>query len=277
MQMKTENDTAVRFLYGTAPGRSFLKLIQTLRADRLIVRFLRSPLSRPYITRYAGKHGIALDAAAKKRFRSFREFFIRERENTTIDDTPDHLISPCDGWLSVSPIEKHSSFAIKSSHYRVRDLLEDEHLAKNYAGGVCLIFRLCASDYHHYCYIDDGWQGRNHFIPGVLHSVQPIACEVYPVFTLNRRSWCLMATEHFGPVVQTEIGALIVGGIANAKENNRFCRGWEKGHFELAGSTIVLLFEPGRIRLRPELEAQLREGREVRVEQGEWIAVRPVV
>ena len=45
-----------------------------------------------------------------------------------------------------------------------------------------------------------------------------------------------MATENFGPVVQTEIGALIVGGIVNYRENARFCKGMEKGHFELAGA-----------------------------------------
>ena len=104
--------------------------------------------------------------------------------------------------------------------------------------------------------------------------MQPIACETYPVYTLNRRCWCLLDTEHFGPVVQTEIGALIVGGIVNNEGNTRFSRGMEKGRFDLAGSTIVLLFEPDRIRLRPEAAEQLCEGREMRVELGMWIAER---
>lgn len=176
--------------------------------------------------------------------------------------------------MSVYPVTEDSSFAIKGSRYRVEDLLQDETLARNYEGGFCLVFRLCASDYHHYCYIDDGFQGQIHHIEGQLHSVQPIACETYPVYILNRRCWCLLVTENFGPVVQTEIGALIVGGIANNEGNARFCRGMEKGHFELAGSTIVLLFEPDRIVLRPEVAEQLGEGREVRVEQGMWIASR---
>ena len=135
------------------------------------------------------------------------------------------------------------------------------------------MLRLCPSDYHHYCYIDDGYQGENHFLSGVLHSVQPIACEKYPVFVLNRRSWTLLTTDHFGPVVQTEIGALIVGGIVNPQENRRVRRGEEKGYFELAGSTITLLFEKDRIRLRPEIEADLRRG-EVQVRQGQWIATQ---
>ena len=160
-----------------------------------------------------------------------------------MDQHPSHLISPCDGWMSAFPIEADSSFCIKGSRYRLQDLIQDQELAKQFYDGDCLIFRLCASDYHHYSYIDDGYQGENHYIPGMLHSVQPIACDAYPVYTLNRRVWTLLQTEHFGPVIQTEVGAFVVGGIVNENENNHFLRGMEKGRFELAGSTIVLMFQ----------------------------------
>ena len=272
--MKKENDGAVRFLYGTAFGRGLLKTIQTTHADRLVVRFLRSPRSRAFTARYVKRNHIPISREELRRYASFRDFFVRDREDARVDMTPGHLISPCDGWLSVFPITEESCFPVKSSRYRIGDLLQDEALAKNYMGGICLIFRLCASDYHHYCYIDDGFQGQTFHIEGQLHSVQPIACETFPVYTLNRRCWCLLDTEHFGPVVQTEIGALVVGGIVNNEGYTRFSRGMEKGRFELAGSTIILLFEPNRIRLRPEIAQQLSEGREVRVEQGMWIADR---
>lgn len=272
--MRQENDRFIRFLYGTAFGRGLLKQIQKLHADRLIVRFLRSPISKPFTAWYVKRNHIPISRKELRQYVTFRDFFARDREPRGVDITPGHLISPCDGWLSVYPIAESSSFAIKHSRYYIRDLIGDENLAKNYNGGTCLIFRLCASDYHHYYYFDDGFQGQTHHIEGQLHSVQPIACETYPVYTLNRRCWCLLATENFGPVVQTEIGALIVGGIANNEGNSRFFRGMEKGHFELAGSTIVLLFEPDRITLRPELMGPLSEEQEVRVEQGDWIANR---
>lgn len=272
--MRQENDRIIRFLYGTVFGRGLLKLIQKLHADRLIVRFLRSPRSRAFTAWYVKRNHIPLSQEELRQYATFRDFFARDREPRGVDITPGHLISPCDGWLSVFPIGANSCFFIKNSLYRVKDLLQDEALAANYEGGTCLIIRLYASDYHHYYYFDDGFQGQTHHIEGQLHSVQPIACETYPVYTLNRRCWCLLATENFGPVVQTEIGALIVGGIANNEGNSRFCRGMEKGHFELAGSTIVLLFEPDRIALRPELLIQLSEAQEVRVEQGDWIATR---
>lgn len=270
--MRKEKDPTVCFLYGTMLGRGLLKLIQTFHIDRLIVRFLRSDWSRTFMHWYVKYNEISVPPEELQQYHSFRDFFIRDRKHVNADLTPDHLISPCDGWLSAYRITDNNSFSIKHSLYQIEDFLKDEELAKRYRGGICLVFRLGASDYHHYYYFDDGYQGKSQFIPGVLHSVQPIACRTYPVFILNRRAWCLLATENFGPVVQTEIGALIVGGIANNEGNSRFYRGQEKGHFELAGSTIVLLFEQGRIQLLPDLAAKLESDGEVRVEQGLWIA-----
>ena len=263
---------AVRFLYGTTPGRALLKLVMVSHADRLAVRFLRSPLSRPMVGWYVRRHNIPVENW--RSFRSFREFFIRRRPLGLVDTDFSHLISPCDGWLSAYPVGEDSSFFIKGSHYRLRDLIQDEKLAREFQGGDCLIFRLCPSDYHRYCYIDDGYHRKCNHIPGVLHSVQPIACETYPVYILNRRCWTLLATEHFGPVVQAEIGALVVGGIVNEREHIRFRRGMEKGHFDLAGSTIVLLFQKHRVRLLPAVKECLNRGEEYRVALGTRIGTR---
>ena len=262
---------SVNFLYGTAVGRFILKVIMNLHLDRIAVWFFHSPMSKVMNNWFIRKNGIQVTEEEKADFRSYRDLFARQKTDIPFDETPQHLISPCDGWLSVFRINENSSFAIKNSHYRISDFLQDEELAKKYIDGDCLIFRLCVQDYHHYCYIDNGYQGKNHFIPGQLHSVQPIACETYPVFVLNRRSWCLMETENFGPVVQCEIGALVVGGIENEKENAAFTKGTEKGHFELAGSTIILLFEKGQIELKEEILAQLSEAEEARVKLGQWI------
>ncbi len=264
-----ENNTTVTFFYETTLGRCLLKLIQNIHADRLIVRFLRSSWSKPVIGWYARRHCISMSRDDISSFRSFQDFFARKKREFMIDTTPEHLISPCDGWLCVYPISENSLFFIKGSYYSVSDFLKNDCLAEQFNGGICMVFRLSATDYHHYCYIDDCYQGKNHFIAGQLHSVQPIACQKFPVYTLNRRCWSLITTEHFGPVVQTEIGALIVGGIVNNLENKRCRKGSEKGHFELAGSTIVLLFEPNRIHLRAELSDKAEE---IRVEQGMWIA-----
>lgn len=270
----SDSTKVVKLLYGTKLGRLFFLLIQKSGIDKIVANFLWTAYSRPLIKWYIKRHNIPLEPAQIKSFKTFRDFFVRTTNTHKIDMEPGHLISPCDGYLSAYRIQSDSSFSIKNSYYRLCDLLQDNNLSKNYIDGDCLIFRLCASDYHHYCYIDDGFQGKNNFIPGQLHSVQPIACETYPVYTLNRRSWTLLTTEHFGPVIQTEIGAFIVGGIVNERENARFRKGMEKGHFELSGSTIVLLFKKDKICLLPHIAQQLTDGKELRVEQGMWIGAQ---
>lgn len=265
--MSGGNSGAVRFLYGSVVGRALLSLILRSHADRLAVKFLSSPCSRPLARWHAKRLGLP----PEQRFDSFQAFFARTRTAQRVDLTPGRLISPCEGYLSAFSIQADSSFAIKNSRYRLADLLEDAELSRSFHGGDCLIFRLCPTHYHHYHYIDDAYQGKHHSIPGVLHSVQPIACETYPVYVLNRRCWSLLTTDHFGPVVQVEVGALIVGGIHNECQNCRVRKGTEKGHFELAGSTIVLLFQKDTIRLRPDLLTQMESGQEVPVELGMYI------
>ena len=153
------NDMSIRFLYRTVPGRGILKLIVNSRADRLIARFLRSRWSRPIIPWYVQRHNVKMDRGQLREYETFRVFFARERGMSRIDMIPEHLISPCDGWLRAYPIETGGSFTIKDTRYRLEDLLDDPMLAKHYEGGTCLVFRLCASDYHHYCY-------SNHFLHG---------------------------------------------------------------------------------------------------------------
>ena len=69
----------------------------------------------------------------------------------------------------------------------------------------------------------------------------------------------------FNPI--TVAVALVVGGIVNLRAEQRVRRGEEKGYFDLAGSTITLLFQQGRIRLNPDILAALQHG-EVQVRQG---------
>ena len=266
------SDKSVQFLYKTALGRGLMKLMLNTHADRIAVAYLKSSLSKPMINRYAKKHGINMDEFKDYDFHSFRDFFARKRSDILFDRDPKHLISPSDSFLSAYTISKDSVFHIKGSYYSIKDLIRSETLADEYQAGSCLIFRLCASDYHHYCHIDDGYQGKNHYIPGRLHSVQPAAFETYPIFKTNRRTWTLMATENFGPVVQINIGAFVVGGIINLKENSRFAKVDEMGYFDLAGSTIVLLFQSGRISLCEDIASEIKKNGEARVKQGMWIA-----
>lgn len=272
--MKNNLNSCRSVLYGSALGRVVLRLAVKLHAERWITRFLRSPRSRPFLLVYAKLHDIPLSRRELLRYRSFRDFFSRESKAVEIDNTPGHMISPVDGALRACVITENSVFPIKGSRYLLSDLLTDEKLMNNYIGGTCLIFRVSPADCHRFSYVDDGYQGRIHTIPGRFSLGQSGTRGKESALTLHRRSWCLMATEHFGPVVQTEIGALTLGSIVNNHENARVLRGGEKGHFELAGSTVVLLLEKERVSLLPHLKTELERGKEVYVKRGMWIASR---
>ncbi len=131
---------------------------------------------------------------------------------------------------------------MKGSVYTLEDLIPDGEIARRFRGGLCLVFRLQATDEHSFCCFDDATLAETRFLPGQLHSVQPIALRSIPVFRLNRRWYSVLETEHFGTAVQIEIGAMMVGGVSFAAKD-RFSRGEEFGCFELAGSTIVLLLD----------------------------------
>ena len=155
-------------------------------------------------------------------------------------------------------------------------LLQNEELARRYCGGICAIFRLTVSDYHRYCYFDGGTKGENVFIPGKLHTVNPISTELYPIYKTNSREYTVLHTENFGDVVQMEVGALLVGRIVNYHQEHRFCRGEEKGRFEFGGSTIVLLFEKNTVRFPEEIFEFSAKGYEKKVKMGEKIGEKIV-
>lgn len=280
--MKAQNDKSAEFLYGTAIGRAVLKAMLFFKLPEHLGNFLRSPKSKLYIKHFIKKNRIDMSAFKDIEFNSFNDFFTREK-TISYDAEADHFISPADSFLSVYDISEDSAFHIKGNDYTLADFfgLDNEtandklkRIIQRYSGGKCLVFRLCASDYHHYCYVDDGFQAENHFIEGTLYSVQPVALKNFKVFTRNRRAWTILETKNFGSVAQIEIGAFSVGGIINKHENYIFSKGSEKGYFDLHGSTIVLLLEKDRVEILPEIQEALKSESEYKVTIGQQIGNR---
>lgn len=285
----SKNDKSAEFLYGTKFGKIILEAMLFTRIPKLLGAFLRSPASKFYVKRFIKKNNIDMSDFQGADFKTFNDFFTRKKE-ISFDSNPTHFISPADSFLSVHEITENATFHIKGFDYTLEDFFgvnekswkkEDEakkakvkNMIQKFKGGKYLIFRLCATDYHRYCYIDDGFHAENNFIEGSLYSVQPVALENYKVFTKNRRSWTLLETKNFGNIAQIEIGAFSVGGICNSHENYICTKGEEKGHFDLHGSTIVLLIEKDKMNILPEIEEKLRETAEYKVKIGQQIGTK---
>ena len=271
---RPRDGAALRFLYHTPLGRLLLRPLCARPLSRLCGRFLDSPLSKPLIRPFVRRNGIRLEDFFSDNFRCFNDCFSRRIRPglRPVDPSPDALVAPCDGLLSVYPIQKDMVIPAKQSRYTINDLLGGDPAAARFEGGTCLVFRLCVNHYHRYCYPDGGRPLRSAFIPGELHTVRPIALGQLPVFVRNCREYALLETDHLGTVAQIEVGAMLVGKIANQPAPERFERGDEKGMFLYGGSTVILLIEPGRIHIPKEAFALSAEEREIPVCMGERIA-----
>lgn len=265
------NSKSVVFLCSSPFGRFLYNLTLFLQVPRIMGAFLRSPLSKFFIKGFVKKNNIDMSAFAGVKFKSFNDFFTRKDNSRKPELSPETLISPCDSALSVFNIEENSTFKIKGFDYTLKDFFETDEFDKTFSGGNALIFRLAATDYHRYCYIDSGSMEKNHFLKGKLYSVQPVCCRTFKVYTKNRRSWTILHTQNFGDVAQVEVGAFSVGGIKNHHENYSFSKGEEKGYFDLHGSTIVMLFRKNTIKLDEEILAQTANGKETTVKYGQPI------
>lgn len=268
----SEGSPVLQFLYKNPLGRRILKRLVRREVSQKARSFFCCPLSALAIGPFIRKNKIDMSQYQKGPFRSFNDFFIRQTVPGArpVDEAPEHLISPCDAKAAAFPVDENSVWHVKGIDYSLAALLGDEELAKQYEGGTGLVLRLSPDDYHRYCYIDDGRAGERHFLPGMLHTVQPVA-EKERVFAVNCREYTVLGTDHFGPVIQMEVGAVLVGKIVNYHENHRFHKGEEKGRFEYGGSTILLFFKQNQVRLHPQLFLSGEQKREVKVRLGQKI------
>lgn len=152
----------VTFLYRNGLGRFILKLLTRPALSRRVGRFLDSRASRLLIPLFIRANHLDMGDFLREDWPSFNAFFVRRLcpGARPVDRTPGHLIAPCDGLLTVYPISEQAVFPVKGISYTAEELLRSRGLAKAYAGGQCLLFRLTPSHYHRYCYPDAGRKSR---------------------------------------------------------------------------------------------------------------------
>lgn len=275
--MEEKQGKLLPFLYETAPGRFLLRGLTHPAISKIAGAFLDTRASTVLIRSYVRKYHIDLSLYEPVQYRSFNQFFTRKirPENRPFAMGEHDLPSPCDGKLTVFPITPDAQFTVKGQIYTLDRLLRDENLANQFQGGYCFIFRLTVDDYHRYHYLDSGTKEEDVFLSGKLHTVRPIALLNRPVFCENSRAYTVLHTDHFGQVVQVEVGALLVGRICNHDGAGAFTRGAEKGCFYYGGSTVVLLLQKGRATVDERFFAATRRGEEPRVLLGQRLDCLP--
>lgn len=280
IEYEDSQDRFLKMLYTSRTGRIILKLLIRPSVSRLGGRLLDTRLSAGLIRPFVKHNHIDLNQYREQSFQSYNAFFTRQIKSSLrpVDMNGNVLVSPCDGKLGIYLIDAESRFTIKHTDYTLSALLRSEKLAGWFQGGYACIFRLTVDDYHRFCYMDDGVKSRNYVIPGVLHTVNPAANDVYPIYKENAREFCLIKSRNFGTMAVMEVGAMLVGKISNyCLEEGPVKKGQEKGRFEFGGSTIVVLLQKDRVLPDQDLLRNTENGCETIIKMGERIGVRSFI
>lgn len=211
-------------------------------------------------------------------FKSFNEFFIRELKDGSrpVDIDENTLVSPADGKIFVyENLSEVNKFFLKGDEFTLQEFFKDNFLAEKYKDGVFMIVRLAPVDYHRYHFPADGFISKSKEIKGYYYSVSPHAIKKnFRIYCENKREYSILKTDKFGDIVISEIAATMVGGITQSyTPDSHVNKGQEKGYFYFGGSTVIMMFEKGKVIVDRDLIENSQNGIETKVYMGEKIGV----
>jgi len=279
---KVAGENYIKWSYESPAGKSFTELlIKKKLFSKLYGSYCDTSLSKKKISNFIKDFDIDMSISSNtlNDFNNFNDFFIRELKEDARPIPKDNslLISPGDGRLfAYENISIDKLIQVKGIHYSLSELIGDNEIAKEYEGGVCLVLRLCPTDYHRFHFIDNGTPLENHFIKGNYYSVNPIALERIPkLYCQNKREWSIFKSENFGDIIHIEVGATCVGTIIQSySPNTKVIKGQEKGYFKFGGSTTILLLKKDTVKIDEDIINQTNLGFETIVLMGESIGVK---
>ncbi len=270
------------------------------RLARIQWRPLKALLIRTFARLYRIDMGEALEPDLTA-YAHFNAFFTRalKPDARPLDPDPQAILCPVDGAISqLGTITEGRLIQAKGRDYSVQDLLGlEEKELHPFDGGHFATIYLSPNDYHRIHMPLTGQLNQMTHVPGQLFSVNATTAERVPgLFARNERVICRFDTEA-GPMAMILVGAIFVGGMEtvwageitpphSGKDLQRWdypvdgprillTRGEEMGRFNL-GSTVILLFPPGRAHWEPSLAAgdKVRLGQ--RLGSGSGSGSRPI-
>jgi phosphatidylserine decarboxylase len=268
----------LRWLYNSSLGKATLHtLVKRKMLTMLGGWYMSSRFSKKKIDKFIGQYQIDLSnykITDSKAYLNFNDFFFRKIQP---DKRPigSGVVSPADGkMLAFGSITDVSSFFVKGSEFTIESFLKNKELADKYADGSMIIARLAPTDYHRFHFPASGHISETKDIKGRYFSVSPMALKKsLEIFCQNYRTYSTLNTNDFGDILISEVGATMVGSIIQTyQDNSQVEKGEEKGYFAFGGSTLVLFFEKGKIKMAADLIENTRKGYETSVFVGENIA-----
>ena len=266
------------FLFDTKVGLGLSRLLfSKLWFSRLYGRYQTGSSSLSKVDSFIERYQINMGEFEPGPFESFNHFFCRRFKPgaRNFAQEAEALGSPAEGrLLAYQKASDCPLLSIKGSNLSLLDLVKQPgFIPSSMQEGPVLLLRLSPLDYHRFHAPDRLHVDQRLFIPGDLFTVHPLGWKHRPnVFFLNQREALLTQTANFGRLLYMAIGGFVVGKIHPSKSSNHFERGEEMGWFEMGGSTILIVGEPGAFEVDPDLLESTRGGTETFVRLGETIA-----
>ena len=275
---KIYGEAGMRFLYENFFGRTLEStFLSHAWFSKLYGAYQNSGLSSGKIPQFIQDFKIPMGDYEPGPFASFNDFFIRKfvSGKRSFETAANRFSAPAEGrYLAFPRIDAATPLPVKGATLNGPALLGSSPEMRRFDGGPGFIARLCPVDYHRFHFPDSGKIVSEKRIAGPLHSVNPVALAVRgDLLFRNERVVTVLETENFGAIAYVEVGAICVGKIVqNYGGRARFERGEEKGYFLFGGSTVIVIGEPGKFTMDPDLVASSREGTECLIRLGEGIA-----
>jgi phosphatidylserine decarboxylase len=222
------------------------------------------PASRHEIPKFIAFHQLDLTEVAKplEEYKTFNEFFYRALKPgarpCSAPDNPRIVVSPADCRTVVfNRLDVAQKIWVKGRDFSIKRLLADAYPedVERYSNGALGIFRLAPQDYHRFHVPVDGIMGKPKTIEGEYYTVNPMAIRsALDVYGENVRVCVPIDSPEYGRVMVICVGAMMVGStVITRKEGEEVKRAEELGYFKFGGSTLLVLFEDGRMRFDGDL------------------------
>ena len=280
-------DSAIRFLY--SPVREKAPVLFAAMTSPRMSSFLGFLNYDSFVGRYfAGGRRFMLscnmdwtecldDPDSLRTLAQVFERRIRYWERRPMSKDEHAVVAPADSRMVWGSLADGAPLFIKGKFFDLEELLGSGPWWRRFADGDWAIFRLTLDKYH-YNHAPVAGVVRDFFVlDGACHACNPAAVvEVVTPYSKNRRHVTIIDTDvpggsQVGTVAMVEVAALMIGDIVQCYSDEKYAspkamtpgiflhRGSPKSRYRPGGSTDVLLFERGRVRMSPDLvRAQLR-------------------
>jgi phosphatidylserine decarboxylase len=247
-------------------------------ARRRVPRPLRRTIYEGF-ARAAGADLSVLDRPIEA-FERFDDFFTRPLPEGArpVDARPGIVVSPVDGTVSeVGIASAGRMIQAKGLDYSIEGLLADPQAAQPFRDGPYATLYLAPRDYHRIHSPVGGRVVAYRHVPGAFYPVNPLSVRTVPgLFSINERIVTYLESD-LGRVAVVKVAATGVGNISLSYDPKvrshvgptgserayrpelEVARGQELGMFHL-GSTVIVLFEPGRVTLDLQAGDAVRVG-----------------